>query len=72
MFGLSYRSVAKFLPLLNFVGSKSSIERDVAQASLQAQKLHNCAPRMRVRFAGVKAAIACTCGCAGTGAKTEK
>jgi hypothetical protein len=26
----------------------------------------------RVRFAGVKAAIACTCGCAGTGAKTEK
>jgi len=59
MFGLSYRSVAKFLPLLDCVGSKSSIERDVAQAGLQAQELHNCAPRMRVRVLGVD----------GTGAK---
>jgi len=59
MFGLSYRSVAKFLPLLDCVGSKSSIERDVAKAGFQAQKLHNCSPRMRVRVLGVD----------GTGAK---
>jgi hypothetical protein len=53
MLGLSYRSVTKFLPLLDCVGSKSSIERDVAQAGLQAQTLHHCAPRMRVRVLGV-------------------
>jgi len=53
MFGLSYRAVAKFLPLLECRGSKSSIERDVAGAGERAQDLHRQAPRMRVRVLGV-------------------
>lgn len=59
MFGLSYRSVEKFLPLLGCRGSKSSIERDVAAAGQRAKSLHFGAPRMRVRVLGVD----------GTGAK---
>lgn len=59
MFGLSYRAVEKFLPLLGCIGSKSSIERDVALAGQKAKKLHFSAPRMRVRILGVD----------GTGAK---
>ena len=59
MFGLSYRSVEKFLPLLDCIGSKSSIERDVATAGSKAKGLHFSAPRMRVRVLGVD----------GTGAK---
>ena len=53
MFGLSYRSVAKFLPLLECRGSKSSIERDVAGAGQKAKELHLQAPGMRVRVLGV-------------------
>ena len=59
MFGLSYRSVEKFLPFLDCIGSKSSIERDVAAAGQKARGLHFAAPRMRVRVLGVD----------GTGAK---
>lgn len=59
MFGLSYRSVEKFLPLLDCIGKKSSIERDVAAAGQKAKRLHFAAPRMRVRVLGVD----------GTGAK---
>ena len=53
MFGLSYRAVEKFLPLLDCRGSKSSIERDVGQAGGQARDLHQFAPRMKVRVLGV-------------------
>ena len=59
MFGLSYRSVEKFLPLLDCIGSKSAVERDVAAAGQKAKMLHFAAPRMRVRVLGVD----------GTGAK---
>ena len=59
MFGLSYRSVEKFLPFLDCIGSRSSIERDVAAAGQKAKGLHFAAPRMRVRVLGVD----------GTGAK---
>lgn len=59
MFGLSYRSVEKFLPLLDCIGCKSSIERDVATAGSKAKDLHLSAPKMRVRVLGVD----------GTGAK---
>lgn len=53
MLGLSYRSVEKFLPLLNCRGSKSSIERDIAAAGQTAKALHLSAPRMRVRVLGI-------------------
>jgi transposase-like protein len=53
MFGLSYRSVEKFLPLLSCKGSRSSIERDVAVAGQKAKRLHFAAPRMHVRVLGV-------------------
>jgi transposase-like protein len=59
MFGLSYRSVERFLPLLDCIGSRSSIERDVAAAGQKVKSLHFAAPRMRVRVLGVD----------GTGAK---
>lgn len=59
MFGLSYRSIEKFLMLLDCRGSKSSIERDVANAGQKARELHFQAPVMRVRVLGVD----------GTGAK---
>jgi len=59
MFGLSYRFVEKFLPLLDCKAGKSSIERDVADAGHRAKALHFGAPRMRVRILGVD----------GTGAK---
>jgi len=53
MFGLSYRAVEKFLPLLECRGSKSGIERDVRDAGQQTRELHRQAPRMRVRVLGV-------------------
>lgn len=59
MFGLSYRSVEKFLPLLDCIGSKSAVERDVTQVGQKVKSLHLGAPRMRVRVLGVD----------GTGAK---
>ncbi len=59
MFGLSYRSVEKFLPLLDCVGSKSTVERDVSASGHKAKTLHLSAPRMHVRVLGVD----------GTGAK---
>ena len=59
MFGLSYRAIEKFLPLLGCISSKSSIERDVADAGQKVKDLHVTAPRMKVRILGVD----------GTGAK---
>jgi len=53
LFGLSYRAVERFLPLLECQGSKSGIERDVGEAGQQARELHRQAPRMRVRVLGV-------------------
>lgn len=53
MFGLSYRSVEKFLKMLDCKGSKSSIERDVADSGQKAKLLHKNAPKMRVRVLGV-------------------
>ena len=52
LFGLSYRGVEQFLPLLGCRGGKSSIERDVSAAGEQAQGLHRQAPRMQVRVLG--------------------
>ncbi len=59
MFGPSYHCVEKFLPLLDCRGSKSTFERDVAQAGPKTKSLHFDAPAMRVRILGVD----------GTGAK---
>jgi hypothetical protein len=53
MFGLSYRAVERFLPLVDCLGSKSSIERDVTVAGQRVMELHRQAPRMRVRVLGV-------------------
>jgi len=53
MLGLSYRAVERFLPCLGVSGSKSSIERDVAQAGQKAREYHYAAPRLRVRVLGV-------------------
>jgi hypothetical protein len=53
MFGLSHRRVEQFLPLLGCAGSKSSIERDVADAGQNAKQLHRCAPKIRVNVLGV-------------------
>ena len=53
MFGLSYRSVERFLPLLGCPTGKSSIERDVGQAGQGAKGYHESAPRVRVRILGV-------------------
>jgi len=53
MFGLSYRAVESFLPLLGCRGSKSGVERDVREGGRQARELHRQAPRMRVRVLGV-------------------
>lgn len=53
MFGLSYRSVEKFLRLLDCRGSSSTIERDVAAAGHKAKQLHASAPGMEVRVLGV-------------------
>ena len=53
MLGLSYRGVEKFLPLLECRGGKSSIERDIRAAGLEAHELHDQAPKMQVRVLGV-------------------
>ena len=57
--GLSYRAVETFLLAFEWKGSKSSMERDVAQAGQKAMALHMQAPAMRARILGVD----------GTGAK---
>jgi len=59
MLGLSYRSVACFCGSLEWRTSKSAVERDVRDAGGRAKRLHEQAPRMRVRILGVD----------GTGAK---
>jgi transposase-like protein len=59
MLGLSYRATATFVRSLEWKGSKSAVERDVAEAGRQAKRLHTEAPRRRVRGLGVD----------GTGAK---
>jgi hypothetical protein len=53
MCGLSYRQAETILWMLDCRGSKSSIERDVAQAGQKAREFHQAAPRMRVRVLGV-------------------
>jgi len=53
MLGLSYRGVERFLPLLECIGSKSSIERDVTAAGHRAEDLHRHSPGVRVRVLGV-------------------
>lgn len=53
MFGLSYRSASAILATLECRSSKSSIERDVAEAGQKARSLHEQAPRMQVRVLGV-------------------
>jgi len=59
MLGMSYRAVETFLLALEFKGSKSRLERDVAQAGQKDKALHTQAPAMHVRILGVD----------GTGAK---
>jgi len=59
MLGLSYRAVEAFILAFECKGSKSSVERDVAQAGQKAKALHTQAPAMHVRILGVD----------GTGAK---
>ena len=59
MLGLSYRAAGTFMRSLEWKGSRSAIERDVAEAGQQAKRLHTEAPRLRVRVLGVD----------GTGAK---
>jgi len=53
MLGLSYRSVQRFLPCLDCRGGKSSIDRDVDVAGLNARGSHEAAVKtMRVRVLG--------------------
>ena len=59
MLGLSYRAVERFLYAMQWKGSKSGVERDVALAEQKASALHEQAPAMRVSILGVD----------GTGAK---
>jgi transposase-like protein len=59
MLGLSYRAVERFLYAMQWKGSKSGVERDIARAGQKARALHQQAPAMRVRILGVD----------GTGAK---
>lgn len=53
MFGLSHRRVEQFLQLLGCNVSKSSVERDVAEAGQNTKQLHRCAPKMHVKVLGV-------------------
>jgi len=53
MFGLSYRHAADFLGMLEWQASKSSLERDVAEAGQTARAFHESAPKVRVRILGV-------------------
>ena len=53
MFGLSYRHAAAFLRMLEWQGSKSTLERDLCEAGQAARSYHEGAPRMRVRVLGV-------------------
>jgi len=54
MLGLSYRGVETFLRCLDCVGGKSSIERDLALAGLNAESYHKAGMKMmRVRVLGV-------------------
>lgn len=59
MLGLSYRATATFMRSFQWQGSKSAIERDVAEAGQHAKTLHDEAPAVHVRVLGVD----------GTGAK---
>jgi len=54
MLGLSYRGVETFLPCLDCAGGKSSIERDIDSAGLNAEAYHKTAMKMmRIRVLGV-------------------
>jgi hypothetical protein len=53
MLGLSYRYVELIIRAVGCKGSKSSIERDVAEVGQKAKTLHSQAPHMRVSILGV-------------------
>jgi len=54
LLGLSYRGIEAFLPCLDCQGGKSSIERDLASAGLNARAYHQSALKtLRVRVLGV-------------------
>jgi len=53
MLGLSYRGVAMLLRVLDSGGSKSTAERDVAEAGQKAGALHQASRRLGVRVLGV-------------------
>jgi transposase-like protein len=53
MLGLSYRGVEQFLTMFGWQGSKSTIERDLAQSGQKAKALHIQSLRMGVRVLGV-------------------
>jgi len=53
MLGLSYRGVTVLLRALGCGGSKSTAERDVAEAGQKAQGLHQASRRLGVRVLGV-------------------
>jgi transposase-like protein len=59
MLGLSYRGVEQFLTMFDCLGSKSTIERDLARSGQKAKALHMQSMRMGVQVLGVD----------GTGAK---
>lgn len=59
MLGLSYRGTEQFLRMFDWQGSKSTIERDLAQSGQKAKALHMLSMRMGVQVLGVD----------GTGAK---
>jgi len=53
MLGLSYRGVEQFLRMFGWIGSKSSIEWDLAQFGQKAKALHMQSVRMGVEVLGV-------------------
>lgn len=53
MLGLSYRGVEQFLTMFGCLGSKSTIERDLARSGQKAKALHIQSMRMGVQVLGV-------------------
>jgi hypothetical protein len=51
--GLSYRGVEQFLTMFGCLGSKSTIERDLARSGQKAKALHMQSMRMGVKVLGV-------------------
>ena len=53
MLGLSYRGVEQFLRMFGWLGSKSTIERDLVRSGQKAKALHIQSLRMGVKVLGV-------------------